>query len=52
MFRKLKWMIEEFKKAYKIKHCKHEWKSSMFQKLTDDTTTTYVCLKCGEYKQF
>ena len=34
-----------------LKNCQHEWKYSMFQRLTDDHSATYRCDLCGAYAQ-
>ncbi len=41
-----------FKKIFVKKNkCNHVWRISVFQRLTDDYTSTYKCEKCGKYKQ-
>ena len=40
------------KERIKAEFCTHAWKQSQFQMLTDDATTSYICIKCGKHSQF
>lgn len=41
------------KKIFKLKRkCIHEWEISRHQRLTDDSSITYQCIKCKIYHQF
>jgi hypothetical protein len=43
-------MINLFRKL-KQRKCKHDWKATEFQKLTDDCSLSYECTKCGKWER-
>lgn len=43
-------MFDWIKKLF-AKKCEHKWEISLFQKLTEDCTLTYKCVRCGKYEQ-